>query len=76
LLDKGAIGFGKAVGQGWCHWPACAFDIALAVERRPFTGGERADPLDNRLDHVRAGGGKAIMRGNFGDPGVDLDGQN
>ncbi len=75
LLDEGAIGLGKAVRQrDRAIGQLRAFLVALAVERRPFPGGELADPFDDGPDHVLAGAGEAFVLREFGDSGVDADG--
>jgi hypothetical protein len=75
LLDKGAVGSAKPSGRVTLPSASLRLRIALAVERRPFTGGELADPFDNRLDHVGLAAAKRSLRGEFGDAGVDLHGE-
>lgn len=77
MLDIGAVRFGEAGRQGdSAVGQVCPFLIALAVQRRELSGGELADALDDCLDHIRAGGGKAGIGSQFVDPGVDADGKD
>ena len=52
---------------------SCAFDIAHAVERSEFAGGELADAFDHRLDQIGLGRSEAIAGSQFFDPGVHMD---
>ncbi|PAV93204.1 hypothetical protein WR25_03034 [Diploscapter pachys] len=47
--------------------PCRADGVAFAVERRPFARGEGRDALQHGIDHVGAGGGKAIRVRQFVD---------
>ena len=77
LLDESAVGLGEAIRKrDGAIGQLRTLLVADPVERRPFPGGELADAFDNRLDHVLARPGKAIVRGKVGDSGVDADGGN
>src|SRR3546814_7190196 len=42
-------------------WSSDVCSSDLPVERRPFARGKRADPVEHRIDHVRAGAGEARL---------------
>src|SRR3546814_2084892 len=61
-LDIGLVRGGEAIGHHHAlRSPARAHGIAQPVERRPFARGKRADPVEHRIDHVRAGAGEARL---------------
>ena len=77
LLDVVVVGGGESLGQrDGAVGEDCALLIADPVERGPLAAGELPDPLDNRLNHIRAGGSEALVRGELLDPGVDPDGED
>jgi hypothetical protein len=49
-----------------------AFQVADPVERCPLASRECPDPVDDRRDHVRLGGGEALGPCELADPGADL----
>ena len=49
--------------------PLGALGVADPVEGSKFALGKLADPFDNRLDHIFAGTGKAVMAGQSADIG-------
>ena len=69
----GPVGFGKAVGQrDHAVRKPRPFDVADAVQGRPFAGSEAADAFDDRFDQIGAGGGEARLRAKLFDPGAYL----
>ena len=76
LLDIGLIGGLEPVGQAdTAVLQPCAFEIALAVERREFARRELADAFDNRFDQIGFGMGETFGLRELVNPGVDADGE-
>jgi hypothetical protein len=74
LLDIGTVGLGKAGRKA--DLPGLEprpLEVAGPVERRELACCEGAHALDDRLDHIGLGRGKALVAGELGDAGIDAD---
>ena len=76
LLDVMLVGFLEPGRQAdHAVFESRPLEIAHAVERRPFSGGELADAFHDGFHHVRFGRGEAFAFRQFVDPRIHADGK-